>query len=280
MSITVATSKLVDLLSDALHTASPVHGGVYLSCHRAPYLEEPGDVDLLAATSTTGYVVGHSWIPVDGHLTAAVWPVGNTATALGVLKRLSKKADNHTVDIHMVEADPPENLKEGDHPGWIVSISESAALFDSDTVHQFHVHHESKFPVAGVARTLAGMVRAAEGDEYVETPLTVWSAGVLGALVKVAKSNGGSIRMFRSAKSRLQVAQIGLTWLGAAYPDRPREGVDTDGPSIEPVLTVPDEERARLKEMLRNGAGVVTREDLQPTLDEIVEDAVAKFSDA
>lgn len=262
--LTVSTSKLIDLLTDALHTAGS--NGVYLSSHRGPWLEEPGDVDLLAASSTTGYVVGHSWIPVDGRLRAAVWPVGNTVTALGVLKRLSKKADNHTVDIDMVEADPPENLKEGEHPGWIVSITESAALFDSDTAHQFHAHHESRFPARGVARMLHGVIAA--DDEFVESPLTVWSTGVLGALVKVGKSNGGSIRMFRSKESRLQLVQIGPTWLGAAHPYEPAAGVDTDGPSIEPLLSAPESAAAKL---LRDGSGVVTEGNVQATIDDVVD---------
>lgn len=251
MTITVSTLKLIDLLTDAMQTASTLTNGVLLSTHRAPWLDEPGDVDLLAATSTTRYVMGHSWIPIDGHLTSAVWPVGATATALGVLRRLSKKGDNHTVDIDLVEAPPPENLKEGEHPGWIVTISESAALFDSDTELQFHAHHESKFPAGSVARLLAGGARA--DDEFVETPLTVWSAGVLGPLVKVAKSNGASMQFFRRADTRLQLVQIGTTWLGAAYPATPSEGVETDGPSVEPVLA-----SSAVADLLRNGSGVHT----------------------
>lgn len=237
MTITVSTLKLIDLLTDAMHTASSITGGVHLATHRAPYKDEPGDVDLLAATSTSSYVLGHTWIPCDGiNLTPAVWPVGATATALGVLKRLSKKGEDHAVDIDMCEADPPENLKEGEHPGWLVTISETSALFDSDTELQFHAHHESKFPIAGVARLVSGKAKAPESEGYVETPLTLWSAAVLGPLVKVAKSNGGTMRFYRNPEARLQVVTIGDTWIGAAYPSKALEGEPTDSPSIEPVL--------------------------------------------
>lgn len=237
MTITVSTSKLIDLLTDAMETASTHTGGVHLACHRAPYRDEPGDVDLLAATSTASAVMGHTWIPVDGiNLIPSVWPVGATATALGVLKRLSKKSEDHQVDIAMAEADPPENLKEGEHPGWIVTISETSALFDSDTELQFHAHDDSKFPMGGVARLLSGKAKAPESEGYKETSLTLWGAGVLGPLVKVAKRNGGTMRFYRNPEARLQVVTIGDTWIGAAYPSKALDGEPTDGPSIEPVL--------------------------------------------
>ncbi|CAA0129283.1 Uncharacterised protein [Mycolicibacterium vanbaalenii] len=238
MTISVATASLVDLLTDALHTAAPHTGGVHLSSHRAPWKEEPGDVDLLAATSTTGSVVGHMWIPVEGNLTSAVWPVGSTTTALGVLRRLAKKGDNHSVDIDMYQADPPENLKEGEHPGWIVTIAETSALFDSDTEFQFHAHDASKFPLRRAGMLLRGQILKADDDEedYAATPLTLWSAGVMGPLVKVAKRRGGTIRLFRSSDQRTQLVQIGDTWIGAAYPSPPLPGEPKDAPSIEPVL--------------------------------------------
>jgi hypothetical protein len=236
MSFTVSTVKLIDALTDALQTASGYHGGIHLATHRAPYREEPGDVDLLVATSTTGTVLGHTWIPIDGHLTTSVWPIGSTRTALAVLKDLAKKGENHTVDIDLEVAPEPENLKEGEHPGWIVTVSESAALFDFDTEFQFHAHHESKFPMHRASQFLTGRITRSDDDEWVETPLTLWSAGVLEPLVKVAKRRGGTIRLFRSADHPLQMVQIGDTWLGAAYPANRLPGEPTDQPSIEPVL--------------------------------------------
>lgn len=235
--LTVSTLRLIDLLEDAMATASSITGGVHLAPQRAPWKDEPSDVDLLAATSTTRAVLGHTWCPVDGqNLKPAVWPIGSTVTALGVLKRLAKKGENHTVDIDMYEADPPENLKEGEHPGWVVTISESQALFDCDTEFQFHAHHESKFPIAGVSRLLWGHAKAPDEDEYRESPLTLWGANVLGPLVKVAKRNGGTIRFYRKPDARLQLVTIGPTWIGGAIPNGALPGEPTDGPAFDPVL--------------------------------------------
>lgn len=276
--LTVATSKLVDLLTDAMDTCSSRTGGVHLSSHRAPYKTEPGDVDLLAATSTTGSVVGHTWIPVDGRLTAAVWPLSSASTALEVLKRLSKKGDNHSVDIDMYQADPPENLKEGEHPGWIVTIAETAALFSSDTELQFHAHDASKFPLRRAAMLLAGQILKADEDEdHEDTSLTLWSAGVMGPLVKVAKRNGGTIRLYRSEDRRTQLVQIGSTWIGVAYPSPPIPGEPTDGPSVEPVLTVGDEELLEaLRDMKSRGVSVEVANP-QTEIGEILADAAAKI---
>ena len=239
--LTISTANLIDLLTDAMLTASTLTGGVYLAPQRAPWKDEPSDVDLLAAMSTTRYVLGHTWCPVDGqNLKPAVWPVGSTATALGVLKRLSKKGENHTVDIDMYKADPPENLKEGEHPGWIVTISESAALFDADTEFQFHAHHESRFPVASMSRMIWGHAKAPDDEGYVETPLTLWGANVLGPLVKVAKRNGGTMRFYRKPDARMQVVTIGPTWIGAAMPAGALAGEPTDGPAFDPVLPLLD----------------------------------------
>jgi len=239
VTITVATSRLIDLLTDGLRTASSITGGIHLATHRAPYRDEPGDVDLLSATSNNHKVLGHGWIPVDGHIVPHVWPLPSTRNALALLKNLAKKGDNHQVDIRIEKAPPPENLKEGEHPGWTVTISEAAALFDADTEFQFHALDELKFPsMRSVARMLGGLVKAPEEEDLTETPLTVWSAGVLGAIVKVAASNGGTIRLYRNSNSRLQVVSIGDTWLGAAYPDRALPGEPHDAPGVDPVLGV------------------------------------------
>lgn len=249
MTITVETAKLVDVLGDALQTANDfTGGGVHLATHRAPYLDEPGDTDLLALTSTTGSVVGHTWLPVIGQIQGAVWPCGAAKTAKVICESLKKKSKEHTVDIDMVRAEPAENAPEDEHPGWIVTLSETPALFDSDTEFQFHAHPESKFPLAGVGRILAGESKSPE--DYEEVPLTSWPPAVLGSLVSVAKSRGEALRFFRSPARRLQLVQIGLTWLGAATPSEPMPGDPLDGPSSEPVFG-----DCQLMMALRNGGG-------------------------
>ena len=208
MTVTIATSKLIDTLKDALQTAGT---GVHFATHRGPWRDEPGDVDLLAATSSSGYVVGHTWIPIAGQVRQpSVWPVDAAETVLAICKSLARKGEEHTVDIDMVMADPPDDAKEGDHPGWTVTLSETPALFDSDTEFQFHAHSEDKFPLRTVRRIFAGDITLQRGD-FEETPLTLWSATVLAPLVAVAKRRKMQLQFFRSSERSVQVKANGVT---------------------------------------------------------------------
>ncbi|SKU47341.1 cell division protein FtsK [Mycobacteroides abscessus subsp. abscessus] len=255
MSITVPTNKLIDILTDALATANNVFGGVHIATTRGPWREEPGDVDLLAATSTTKFVFGHTWIPIDGRIDPMVWPCESVVNVLALCKSWAKsKGDQHTVDIHLVLADPPENKKDDEHPGWTVTLSESPALFGSDNEFQFHAHHESRFPTSIVQRLRTGDFLTKE--DYEEVPLTLWSAGVLASLVAVAKRRKMQIQMFRSPKRLVQTVQIGDTWIGLATPGSYVEGFMTDGPSIEPVLGQGDDGVSVAADLLRHGAGL------------------------
>lgn len=239
MSITVATAKLIDTLTDALQTADNyAGGGVHLATHRGPWGEEPGNVDLLAFTSTDRFTIGNTWIPVDGRLTAAVWPCESAATVVTICKSLlQRRGKEHTVDLDLTMADPPEDLKEGDHPGWVVTLSETPALFASDTEFQFHAHHESKFPIRTMRQILAPVAELPlEGAEAIDPTLTLWSPGVLASLVAVAKRRKMSLQFFRSAYARTQLVQIGPTWIGAAIPVTPLPGDHGSTPSAEPVL--------------------------------------------
>lgn len=236
MTITVATSKLIDVLTDALQTGDDVVGGIHMSTLRAPYREEPGEVDILAATSTTRYVVGHTWVPINGQVRQpSVWPIESTKLVLAMCKNLARKGEEHTVDIDMVMADPPEDAKEGDHPGWTITISESPALFDSDTEFQFHAHAEDKFPLRTVRRIFNGDPTLQRGD-FEETPLTLWSAPVMGPLVAVAKRRKMQMQFFRTSYRAVQVVQIGDTWLGAAMPGIALPGEHGVEPSVDPML--------------------------------------------
>ncbi len=254
MSVTVATQKLIDTLSDALRTASDFTGGVHIGTYRAPWRDEPGDVDLLAATATTKTVLGHTWIPCDGRLEAAVWPTASTEAALALCKKLfAVKGKQHTVDIDMVLADPPEDAKDDSHPGWIVTVRESPALWDSDTKLDFHAHHETAFPIQGVHRMLTGGTKVQE--DYEDAPLTLWSAAVLAPLVAIAQRRKMQIQLFRSQERRMQLVQIGDTWIGAAVPATPLPGDATDLPSIDPVLPSSDTIAA---DLLKHGFGLFT----------------------
>ncbi|MDB2219061.1 EccC-like translocase [Mycobacterium phage prophiT46-2] len=274
MSITVATKKLIEVLTDALAVSNGTGGGVHLTTTRGPWREEPGDVDLLVATSTTKNVLGHTWIPVDGRIDPMVWPCQSVKDVLTLCKSWLK-GDEHTVDIDLELADPPENKKDDGHPGWTIKLTETPALFDSDNTIKFHAHHGSRFPLELVSRIRTGRFPAR--DDYEEVPLTLWSAAVLSPLVKVAKRRNMQIQMFRSPERRLQLVQIGDTWIGAATPGVPLPGDPTDEPSIEPVLGAEDDLVAALKEMKRSGI-TVSVESPQGMLGEVVADAADKLA--
>lgn len=236
--ITVSTKELIDVLTDGLRAAND--RGIHIATYRAPYLDEPGNCDLLAVTSSTGYVLGHTWIRCDGQLRhAAVWPTASAATVLSICKSLVKKGDEnneHTVDIHMVMAEVAADAKEGDHPGWTVTLSETPALFDSDTEFQFHAHAEWVFPIDGVRRMLWHGPLPEDAKVPEATALTRWSSHVLEPLVKIAARRGEPIQFFRSPDRLNQRVQIGLTWLGAAQPRTIPPGEGSEEPTVEPVF--------------------------------------------
>lgn len=276
MTITVATAKLIDALTDALQTAGD---GVHLATHRGPWRDEPGNVDLLALTSTDRYTVGHTWIPIDGQAMPSVWPVPDAVTVLALCKSLlARRGKEHTVDIDLVQADPPADAKDDEHPGWVVSLSETPALFASDTEFQFHAHNETKFPVRAMARVLrstSGLPPEAEDFEEMG-PLTLWSAGVLAPLVAVAKRRKAQMQFYRTLGS-VQVVQIGDTWLGAATAGTPLPGDHGSQPSIEPVfgeLGAAESLRETLADMKANGVEV-TVDNPQGPVAQTLADAVA-----
>ncbi|AER48427.1 FtsK-like DNA translocase [Mycobacterium phage Xula] len=254
MSITVATTKLIEILTDSLATACNSVGGVHIATSRTPWGEEPGDVDVLVATSTTKYVVGHTWIPADGRLTPSVWPIESVSNVLAICKSLAKaRGKEHTVDIHMTTAERTEENRADDHPGWAITLRETPALFDSDTEFQFHAHPEAKFPIRGVLHMMRGQIPASDDEPVALTP---WSPGVLGPLVTVAKRRNMQIRMFRTEARGMHIVQIGETWLGAAMPSKPMPGEPTNRPGLEPVLTHEHDLETTLRDMRDAGITV------------------------
>lgn len=299
MTVTIETSKLIDTLTDALQTASDLVGGIHFATARGDYGEEPGTIDLLTATSTDRFTIGHTWIPCDGTVVSSVWPVESAKTVLAICKSLVQKSKEHTVDIDLVTAPPPEDPTEGEHPGWTVTLRETPALFESDTEFQFHAHHEGKFPLTTVRKMLRG--RAVDEKRVELGSLTQWNANVLAPLVAVSKRRKSPMNFYRSATSLVQVVTIGPTWIGAACPVRPVPGESTDEPGFDPILgTGSDLLVDTLREMrdagievsvdkpqgpvgqvlgdaaalLRDGSGLVTEEDVQADWDRMLRNAV------
>lgn len=238
MTITVATKLLVELLTDALHTADD-YLGIHIGAARAPWGDEPGDLDMLTATSSGGFVIGHSWVPcIESLPHAAVWPTDAARNVLTICKSLARTGSEdqqHTIDISLERAPIVDGVtKDGEHPGWTVTVQETPALFDSDTEFQFHAHPETRFPAAKVAELLAGGY--VSDVRYKAVPLTQWSATVLKPIVAVAARRKKPIQMYRRPGSPAHLVQIGDTWLGAAMAQLPNPEQPVDGPSVEAVL--------------------------------------------
>lgn len=289
MTITVATSKLIETLTDALQTVETdpesFGPGIHIATHRDGYGDEPGKYDLLAATSTDRFVVGHCWIPVTGQVVPSVWPPDAAKTVVTICKQLvAARGKEHTVDVEVVEVVPDGDVsgdEKAEHPGYVVTLFETPALFDTDTEFQFHADHESRFPLATCHKILTGIIGDSD-ESFREGPETMWSARVLASITAVAKRRKEMMRFFRSPQRRAQVVQIGPYWLGAAMPGSALPGEALSEPSIEPLLTVPnaaaDELRDKIAEMKADGITITVDNPRGPVMQTLA-DAI-KESDA
>jgi hypothetical protein len=245
--ITIGTANLVDILTDSLQCAGEF--GIHFATHRGGYGDEPGETDLLAVTASNRFVIGHTWAPVDGQMMASVWPASEAITALGVCKNLLRKhGKSHTMDIETVEQHLPKDVDDEGHPGHLITLRETPALFESDTELQFHADDEGKFPIATAYKTLSGDT---EGGKRVErTAETRWGAGVLAAVTAVAKRRKVPIQFFQDDYRRAHLVQIGQSWLGCAQPQSVPPGEDRSTPSIEPLIEPPHSATTELVEHL------------------------------
>lgn len=239
MTVTVATKRLIDLLTDALATsADDVGGGIRVGCHRGAAGSEPGVSEWLTSVSTTGTVMGHTWIACTGQVEASVWPEESARNVLAICKSLARKGDEdnaHTVDISLGGAPIVDGVTgDGEHPGWLVTVQETPALFDSDTEFQFHASHESRFPISGAVSLLSGGYKP--DPRFTSMPLTQWSAAVIKPLCAVAARRKQPIRMFRQPGTAAHLVQIGDSWIGAAMAQAFDPERSVDGPDVEAML--------------------------------------------
>lgn len=263
MTVTIGTANFVFLLTDALQCAETdpeeFQTGIHIATHRSDLGDEPGKVDLIAITSTDRFVIGHAFDLCVGQITPSVWNVIDVQTVLAICKNLLKvRGKEHTVDIEIVEH-VPDGQAPGDdqpeHPGYTVTITETPALFDTDTEFQFHAEHSVNFPHETVRKVLTGTITPS--DDAISGPETIWSPRVLTPLTAIARRRKESISFFRIDGVNPQIAQIGGTWLGAAMPVKPLPGTERKEPSIEPLLVEQDSElAAALKDMAANGITV------------------------
>jgi hypothetical protein len=289
VTITVSSVRLIETLNDALETADTdpdsMGPGVHIATHRADYGGEPGKLDVLAATSTDRSVIGHTSIVVTGQIVPSVWPADATKTVVTICRQLvAARGKEHTVDVEVVEV-VPEGQVSGDdkpeHPGYVVTLCETPALFDTDTEFQFHAEHEGKFPLATVNKVLSG--EAAIDDNVGDGPETQWSARVLAPLTAIAKRRKATMRFFSYPKQRPHLVQIGPYWLGAAMPAAALPGEGLREPSIEPLITVAAgavaELSATLADMKANGITVSVESPKGPVAQTLA-DAVGLLEDS
>lgn len=240
MTLTVGTSTLIGLLTDALQTAETdpeaVATGLHVATHRDDFGDEPGAVDLIAITSTDTRVAGHTFDIVNGQVVPSVWPVNAAMTVLAICKNLIKvRGKEHTVDIEVVEQVPdgePSGDEKPDHPGYLVTVSETPALFDTDTEFQFHADHEARFPLDGIRRIILG--EGSESGVKSDGSETHWNPHVLAPLAAIARRRKERIMFYRFAQ-HAQAVQIGDSWIGAAMPITPIAG-EYSGPTITPLI--------------------------------------------
>ncbi|AXN43430.1 hypothetical protein MM1218R_01482 [Mycobacterium marinum] len=269
MTITISTVKFIETLTDALQCADDdpeaMGPGIHIATHRAPHGDEPGNLDLLAVTSTDRFVIGHTSIVVTGQVVPSVWPPDATKTVLTICKQLvTARGKEHTVDVEVVEVVPDGEVsgdEQPSHPGYVVTLCETPALFDTDTEFQFHAGHESRFPLATAHQVLSG--HAKREDRIVDGPETQWSPHVLAPLTAIAKRRKSVMQFFRYADQRPHLVQIGPYWLGAAMPVLCPPGEGLNEPSIDPLIAAP----AAASDELRDALAAMNADGITVTVD-------------
>ncbi len=234
--ITIEAGKLANLLTDLLDTADETRG-IHLATHRAAIGDEPGETDVLAGLSSTGFVLGHTWAECIGQGESTVWTVDAAAIVVSICKTLAAKGSKEqqvTVDILTSVAPPPDGeLKDGELPEWAVTVRETPALFDSDTVFEFHAQHANTFPVETFRRVFTDDMELSD-PSWRDLMLSVWNPHVLAPLLKIAKRHSTprhveAIRLYRKEDRAVQRVEIGDSWIGAVMPIKPVDRSDLPG---------------------------------------------------
>lgn len=230
MALTISTKELVDLLSDLVLTATGIRG-VHLRTTRGHYGDDPGEVSLLVGTSTNGAVLGHTWTLCTGELPPMIWPTMNCTILIGALKKLGKGDKNHTVDVAL--------------DGSIVTVVESATLFDDGDRFEFQVGDLEPWPGARLWRILDSVPlptpRDDSGADLPSTPRTTWAPAALAPLLSIANRRKESLHLFQTHSNQIHRAQIGDRWVGAIAPLRAWNHDDPDQPNTDVYLERPDE---------------------------------------
>lgn len=229
--LTVHTKKLLGLFDDLLITAElkgefPEYNGIHLQHARGPWEDEPGETDLLVATSANGSVAGHSWVDAIGSIDPVFVSVPNIRSIKGVFAGLAKSFD----DEHVVEVS---------YENGILTVKEyrDTIVGEEATELQVPTVENNEFPLDGVRKWLDGSAgskapRDADGNFAVDESVTVWDQS-LSLLLRVAKRRKSPLRLYRAHAANIHRAQIGDTWRGAIKPLVPDVDIATDEPDAD-----------------------------------------------
>lgn len=210
MSLRIPTRHLVGILADlSLTAASPevaeATAAVLLHCARGHLKGEPGRTDLLVGTSTDGNLVGHTYAECYGSVEPMLWPIGEVAVVVAVLKPLAKDKE-HTTEIG----------RDGDTI-WVAPGD--VDLFGERSRYTFTGLNPADFPTQGVHGLLTEIrMTPAEMDAPPVAPRTDYAPSRLVPFQKIATRRGELIQTYRWHQNLPVSVQIGPEYRGILRP--------------------------------------------------------------
>ncbi len=231
MSVRIQTRALVALLTDLLQTADTSDDAGYLCAvllhtGRGHYGDEPGALDLLCGISTTGSIVGHSYVSCSGQLAGgpSLWAVRDVRSVLAVFKGPGKKDEMHAVDI----------TREGP----MVTVTEDPNLFTDGLRLSFAEMDVLEYPAVGAYRSIdratATILVGPTGREIPASARTDVYADRLDPFAKVAARRKAPVQMYRTHQQEPVMVQVGDFYRGVLIPT----GYDADDDSPRPFAEV------------------------------------------
>lgn len=241
MTITVQTTKLIELIGDLKHTTNPdpdmgAVNGILLHTARGYHVPgEPGMGDILVGTSTTHYTVGHTYVPCYGQMSQAMlWPLASALLVVNAFKPLVKDNKEHTLELAF--------------DGTTVHVQGEKDLFDTGDVFEFKALSTDKFPrgLWNVLRWSDNPGQSGNGEsDTAQLPRVDFPAAGWAQFAAVANNHKEIIETYTYHQRRPVQIAIGARYCGAIIPQRwgddkhPQAGrapdVDVFAPDLPPV---------------------------------------------
>ncbi|MBK1785115.1 hypothetical protein [Prauserella cavernicola] len=220
--IRIETVRLVQLLGDLAHTAAFGSGaaseGILLNSARGYLGEDVGVTDLLVGTSTSGVAIGHTYVQAYGLMEhPMLWPLTDVRAVIAAFKPKATSHKDHAVEIR-------RDLNE-------IRVCEDPDLFGDGLALRFTEGPAAKFPRVFTALETPPVV----DEDTPSLPRHDYTAARLAPFLKVARSRGEAVQLYRYHHTRRALVQIGPHYRGVITPfggwnDQPNEGAE---PSAE-----------------------------------------------